>query len=60
MSFGMRSVEPSDSAVTTLIRHFYGRRVALNSCTPPSSAEVKNAWSYTSSPPIRLHGVVLG
>jgi hypothetical protein len=24
-----------------------------------SSAEVKNAWSYTSAPPIRLHGVVL-
>jgi hypothetical protein len=23
----------------------------------PSSAEVKNAWSYTSTPPIRLHGV---
>jgi hypothetical protein len=26
--------------------------------SPPSSAEVKNAWSYTSTPPIRLHGVV--
>jgi hypothetical protein len=26
---------------------------------PPSSAEVKNAWSYTSTPPIRLHGMVL-
>jgi hypothetical protein len=25
----------------------------------PSSAEVKNAWSYTSTPLIRLHGVVL-
>jgi len=25
----------------------------------PSSAEVKNAWSYTSTPPIHLHGVVL-
>jgi len=25
---------------------------------PPSSAEVKNAWSYTSTPPIRLHSVV--
>jgi hypothetical protein len=25
----------------------------------PSSAEVKNAVSYTSTPPIRLHGVVL-
>jgi hypothetical protein len=26
---------------------------------PPSSTEVKNAWNYTSAPPIRLHGVVL-
>jgi hypothetical protein len=24
----------------------------------PSSAEVKNTWSYTSTPPVRLHGVV--
>ena len=31
-----------------------GREV-INS--PPSKAEVKNGWSYTSSPPIRLHGV---
>jgi hypothetical protein len=27
--------------------------------SPPSSAKVKNAWSYTSTPPIRLHVVVL-
>jgi hypothetical protein len=27
--------------------------------SPPCSAEVKSAWSYTSSPPISLHGVVL-
>jgi hypothetical protein len=27
--------------------------------SPPSSAEVKNACSYTSTPPIRLHDVVL-
>jgi hypothetical protein len=27
--------------------------------TPPSSAEVKNAWSYTSTLPVRLHGVVI-
>jgi len=25
----------------------------------PPSAEVKNAWSFASTPPIRLHGVVL-
>jgi hypothetical protein len=27
--------------------------------SPPSSAEVKNAWSHISTIPIRLHGVVL-
>jgi hypothetical protein len=27
--------------------------------SPPYSAEVKNAWNYTSTPPICLHGVVL-
>jgi hypothetical protein len=27
--------------------------------SPPSSAEVTNVWIYTSTPPIRLHGVVL-
>jgi hypothetical protein len=27
--------------------------------SPPPSAEVKNAWSYTSTPPTRLHDVVL-
>jgi hypothetical protein len=26
---------------------------------PPSSAEFKDRWSYTTTPPIRLHGVVL-
>jgi hypothetical protein len=27
--------------------------------SPPSRAEVKNGWNYTSTRPIRLHGVVL-
>jgi hypothetical protein len=27
--------------------------------SPPSITDVKNEWSYTSTPPIRLHGVVL-
>jgi len=27
--------------------------------SPPSNAEVNSAWSYTSTPPICLHGVVL-
>jgi hypothetical protein len=26
---------------------------------PRSSVEVKNAWRYNSTPPVRLHGVVL-
>jgi hypothetical protein len=26
--------------------------------TPPSSAEVNNAWSYTFTPPMRFHGVI--
>jgi hypothetical protein len=26
---------------------------------PPSSVEIKNAWSYTSTRRMRLHGVVL-
>jgi hypothetical protein len=27
--------------------------------SPPYSAEIKNAWSYTSTPPISFHEVVL-
>jgi len=27
--------------------------------SPPTSAELKNAWSYTSTPPVRRYGVVL-
>jgi hypothetical protein len=27
--------------------------------SPPCSAEVQNAWSYTTTPPIHLYGVVL-
>jgi len=33
-----------------------GREVDLS---PPYSADVKNSWSYTSTPPIRLHCVLL-
>jgi len=35
---------------------FWGREADHS---PPSSAEVKNGWIYTSTSPIRLHGVVL-
>jgi len=27
--------------------------------SPPSTAEIENMWRYTSTPAIRLHGVVL-
>jgi len=27
--------------------------------SPPSGAEIKNVWNYTSTPPVRLHGLVL-
>jgi hypothetical protein len=27
--------------------------------SPPSTAEVKSAWNYTSITPLRLHGMVL-
>jgi hypothetical protein len=30
-----------------------------NDHSPPTNAEVKKTWAYTSTPPIRLHGVVL-
>jgi hypothetical protein len=36
-----------------------GKAAGAWSWRPPSSAEVKNACSYTSSSAIRLHGVVL-
>jgi hypothetical protein len=36
---------------------FHSGREADHS--PPSSAEVNNAWSYTSTHPIRLNGMVL-
>jgi len=28
--------------------------------SPPSTAHLQKTWSYTSTPPGRLHGVVLG
>jgi len=37
--------------------HIAGRALTLHSI-PQYSAEVKNAWTYTSTPTIRLHGIV--
>jgi len=36
-----------------------GKAVGRGAHSPPSSAEVKNAWHYTSTPLIRLYDVVL-
>jgi hypothetical protein len=53
------SIQPTIQWVTGAISLGVKRpgREAYHS--PPSSAEVKDAWSYTSTPPIGLHGVVL-
>jgi len=40
-------------------RSFFPSFSFLFSYSPPSSAEFKNVWCYTSTPPIRLHCVVL-
>jgi len=44
-----------------LLGSFRGGKAAgaWNWQSPPSSAEVKNAWSYTSTSPVCPHGVVL-
>jgi hypothetical protein len=38
-------------------RSFPGGKVADHS--PPPSADVKNVWNYTSTPPISLHSMML-
>lgn len=41
-------------------RRLFPEGKAATACgchSPPSSAEVQSDWSYTSTPPIRLHGV---
>jgi len=51
-----RNVQTGSEATQFLIQWLPGREAVHLS---PSSAEIKNTWSYTSIPPIRLHGVVL-
>jgi len=43
-----------------MICKYHNKCIYKKGCrlTPPFSAEIKNAWRYTSTP-IRLHGVVL-
>jgi hypothetical protein len=56
------SLEPTQPPIQWISRTFIPdierpEREADHS--PPTSAKVKNSWSYTSTPPLRLHGVVL-
>jgi len=50
----MRPTQPSIQWVPGVKRQ--GREAHFSL---PSSAEFKNVWIYTSTPPIRLHGMVL-
>jgi hypothetical protein len=45
--------------ISTLISNTLDRPGREADHSPPSSAEVKNSWSYISAPPVRLHSVVL-
>jgi len=40
-----------------LVSHFIIWSSVVTS--PPPTADVKNVWNYNTTPPIRLHGVVL-
>jgi hypothetical protein len=66
MEFSYSSIHPdwfcgpplllSDGYKWLFLRRWLGREADHS---PPSSAEAKNSWSYTSTPRICLHGVVL-
>jgi hypothetical protein len=51
--------QPPIQWVTAALSVEVKRPVCEADHSPPSSAKVKNAWSYTSTPPVRLHGVCL-
>jgi hypothetical protein len=38
---------------------FFSIGLNPSSHSPPTTVDVKNAWIYTSTPPTRLHGVML-
>jgi hypothetical protein len=45
--------------VTGALSSAVKRPVRETEHSPPSGAEVKNSWNYTTTPPIRFHDVVL-
>jgi hypothetical protein len=54
----LRPTQPPTQGVTGALSPGVKRAGREAEHSLPSSVEVKNAWSYTSIPPIRLHGVV--
>jgi hypothetical protein len=52
-------IKPSSYPVSTGGSSLEGKRPGREADhSPPSSAEAKNVWSYISTLPIRLHGMV--
>jgi hypothetical protein len=54
-----RPTQPPIQGVSGALSLGVKRPVRETDHSPPSSAEDKNVWRYTSTPPTRLHGVVL-
>jgi hypothetical protein len=56
------TLEPTQPLIQWVLETLF-LRVKWPECednhSPPSNAKVKNVWSYTSTPPIHFHGVVL-
>jgi hypothetical protein len=50
---GLESTEPLIQWISGVVSLVVKRPDRDADCLPPFSAEVKNVWSYTSTPPIR-------
>jgi len=59
IQIGSERAHPASSPVVTRASFPGDKAGREDDHSPPSSAEVKNSWSHTSTPPLRLHGVVL-
>jgi hypothetical protein len=55
----MGPIQPTIKWITGALSPGVKRPDRESNHSPPSRAEVKNAWSYTSTPPMCLHSVVL-
>jgi len=56
---GLGTTQPHIQWVTEAIFPGVKRQGSEADHSPPPSTEAKNAWSYTSTQPTRLHGLVL-